>query len=291
MNKNFSLALTAMTAFALNSLFCRFALGTEVIDPVGFTLIRLVSGAVTLVALSYLLDDQRQNQSSLKLSQCQSLSLGLSLFGYALLFSFAYITLDTGTGALILFGTVQLALIAYHRISGHEISKLEMVGIAIALTGFASLLLPSASQPSVVGTVLMVLSGVCWSIFTILGKRVPSPILATKQGFLVASGFMILYFILSLFVSSESILFNASGALYAVLSGSLASAVGYFLWYSLLPKIDVLDASLLQLTVPVIAMVLGWLFIGETVSAMSLLSTFLILGGIGLVSWFKLQRK
>ncbi|MCF4172246.1 DMT family transporter [Vibrio sp. McD22-P3] len=102
---------------------------------------------------------------------------------------------------------------------------------------------------------------------------------------------MVLYFILSLFVSSESILFNASGALYAVLSGSLASAVGYFLWYSLLPKIDVLDASLLQLTVPVIAMALGWLFIGETVSAMSLLSTFLILGGIGLVSWFKLQRK
>ncbi len=290
MNQHFLLAFTAMTAFALNSLFCRFALGSELIDPAGFTFIRLVSGSATLMILSYLLSKRRKNQASDTVTRSQSMSLGLSLFGYALLFSYAYITLDAGTGALILFGTVQLTLIAYHQVSGHHISKPEWLGVVIAITGFASLLLPSASQPSIIGTSLMILSGICWSLFTVLGTKVTSPILATKHGFLVASGFMTVYFGGNLLIHTESVQFSTSGILYATLSGSVASAVGYFLWYSLLPKIDVLDASLLQLTVPVIAIFLGWLFIDETMSAMSILSTCLILGGIGLVSWFKLQR-
>ncbi|MGR5220705.1 DMT family transporter [Vibrio parahaemolyticus] len=291
MNKDLSLALAAMTAFALNSLFCRFALERASIDPVSFTLVRLISGALTLLILASILCNPRNANAAAKFGFGLSIRLGASLFGYALLFSLAYISLDTGTGALILFGTVQLTLIAYHRLSGNQISPAEWLGIAIALAGFVLLLLPSASQPSLLGSVLMMLSGLCWAIFTLLGKQVTSPIFATRQGFVVASLLVLPVFIINWRVEVVATVFTTQGLIYALLSGSLASAIGYFLWYSLLPKIDVLEASLLQLTVPIIAMILGWFIIGETMTFLSLSAAALILGGIALVSWFKLQRK
>ncbi|MGR5177088.1 DMT family transporter [Vibrio mediterranei] len=291
MNKDLSLALAAMTAFALNSLFCRFALERASIDPVSFTLVRLISGALTLLILASILSNPRNANAAAKFGFGLSIRLGASLFGYALLFSLAYISLDTGTGALILFGTVQLTLIAYHRLSGNQISPAEWLGIAIALAGFVLLLLPSASQPSLLGSVLMMLSGLCWAIFTLLGKQVTSPIFATRQGFVVASLLVLPVFIINWRVEVVATVFTTQGLIYALLSGSLASAIGYFLWYSLLPKIDVLEASLLQLTVPIIAMILGWFIIGETMTFLSLSAAALILGGIALVSWFKLQRE
>lgn len=291
MNKDLPLALAAMTAFALNSLFCRFALERASIDPVSFTLVRLISGALTLLILASILSNPRTANAAAKFGFGLSIRLGASLFGYALLFSLAYISLDTGTGALILFGTVQLTLIAYHRLSGNQISPPEWLGIAIALAGFVLLLLPSASQPSLLGSVLMMLSGLCWGIFTLLGKQVTSPIFATRQGFVVASLLVLPVFIINWRVEVVATVFTTQGLIYALLSGSLASAIGYFLWYSLLPKIDVLEASLLQLTVPIIAMILGWFIIGETMTFLSLSAAALILGGIALVSWFKLQRK
>ncbi|WP_394150009.1 DMT family transporter [Vibrio maritimus] len=287
MNNTLTLSFAAMTAFAFNSLLCRLALGTSAIDPLSFTSIRLVSGAATLVCLGLILKKQQGDSSpSLKMS----LALGVTLFGYALSFSLAYITLDTGTGALILFGTVQFALILHHRFSGHKLSFVEMIGIAVALGGFVLLMLPSASQPSILGALLMMVSGLCWSGFTLLGKKVASPITATRQGFVVASILVIVAVLVHSLTASTTSYLTLSGSLYALLSGIVASALGYYLWYRLLPKIDVLEASLMQLTVPAIALLLGWLFLAETPSLLALIATLFILSGIALTSWAKARK-
>ncbi|GAL22786.1 metabolite transporter (DMT) superfamily [Vibrio maritimus] len=223
MNNTLTLSFAAMTAFAFNSLLCRLALGTSAIDPLSFTSIRLVSGAATLVCLSLILKKQQGDSSpSLKMP----LALGVTLFGYALSFSLAYITLDTGTGALILFGTVQFALILHHRFSGHKLSFVEMIGIAVALGGFVLLMLPSASQPSILGALLMMVSGLCWSGFTLLGKKVASPITATRQGFVVASILVIVAVLVHSLTASTTSYLTLSGSLYALLSGVVASALG-----------------------------------------------------------------
>ncbi|GMQ49299.1 DMT family transporter [Vibrio sp. 10N] len=288
MNSTVTLSFAAMTAFAFNSLLCRLALGSDAIDPVSFTSIRLVSGAATLIVLSTLIARRQIPQTlSASIPLKQSLALGATLFGYALLFSLAYITLDTGTGALILFGTVQFALIIHHRLTGHTLTPLEMLGMFVAVGGFILLLLPGAAQPSWLGASLMLASGLCWSGFTLLGKQVSSPILATKQGFIVASVMVLALAIFSQVLFTSPSTFSVSGILYALLSGVIASGLGYYLWYRLLPSIDVLQASLMQLSVPAIAMFLGWGLLAEAPSYLSLLATALILSGIALTTWAK----
>lgn len=133
----------------------------------------------------------------------------------------------------------------------------------------------------------MVASGLCWSGFTLLGKRVKSPVLATKQGFIIASVMVFAFAILSQVLFALPSTFTASGILYALLSGVIASGLGYYLWYRLLPSIDILQASLMQLSVPAIAMFLGWGLLAEVPSYLSLLATALILSGIALTTWAK----
>jgi drug/metabolite transporter (DMT)-like permease len=290
MNSTVTLSFGAMMAFAFNSLLCRLALGSSAIDPVSFTSIRLISGAATLIVLSTLIARRQGTKAktpNASIPLKQSIVLGATLFGYALLFSLAYITLDTGTGALILFGTVQFALVIHHRLTGHTLTPLEMVGMFVAVGGFILLLLPGAAQPSWLGASLMVASGLCWSGFTLLGKQVNSPVIATKQGFIVASVMVFAFAILSQVLFALPSTFTASGILYALLSGVIASGLGYYLWYRLLPTIDVLQASLMQLSVPAIAMFLGWGLLAETPSHLSLLATVLILAGIAVATWAK----
>ncbi|WP_425667407.1 DMT family transporter [Vibrio tubiashii] len=270
-----SLLIVALIAFAANSFFCRLALANHAIDPGSFTWLRLVSGAVTLL----LIQSWRGQMSYRFFTDKHSWWSGISLFGYAVCFSYAYTQLSTGTGALILFGMVQLTLVVFHVVSGNRLSATEMLGIGVALSGFTVLMLPSAEAPSLSAAALMLVSGVCWGIFTLLGRQNSVASVSITQGFMLAS---VLAFAASpLLVSIETI--TADGVLWALLSGVFASGFGYILWYQVVKHISVLQASVSQLAVPVIAFAAGSLGLGESITLTAVISSLLVLGGIALI--------
>ncbi|EKO3866547.1 DMT family transporter [Vibrio harveyi] len=278
----FLLTAIAMLAFAANSLLCRLALAAGLIDAGSFTLIRLLSGAVTLVAILLLRGNFRSQLPTTKFS----LFAGVALFGYAALFSFAYIKLAAGTGALLLFGAVQLTLLALYWWQGQRFKSLEVLGIAVSLAGFAWLMLPSATRPDVWSAVLMVLSGVCWAGFTALGKHAPTPSSGITWGFIAAS-------ILGLLLSPlllDSIQVTLKGTLLAIASGAIASGFGYVLWYQVMQKLSLLQAAVSQLSVPAIALILGSILLGEALTLHSLITSAIILGGIALVFLSRSQK-
>ncbi|MDA0117349.1 DMT family transporter [Vibrio sp. T11.5] len=269
------LLIAALTAFAANSFFCRFALANDAIDPGSFTWLRLMSGAATL----WLILAFRGQMSYDFIRDKASWWAGGALFGYAVSFSFAYTQLTTGTGALILFGTVQMALIAFHLMTGHRLKIGESIGIGLSLTGFIVLMLPSAKTPDLGSAALMLASGICWAGFTLLGRNTPNAAQSITHGFLVAS-LMALMFSPAL-LSLESI--TAQGAMWALLSGVFASGLGYIVWYQVLKQLSMLQASVSQLAVPVIAFIAGSLLLGEMLTLNAVMSSLLILGGIALI--------
>ncbi|EGA71462.1 DMT family permease [Vibrio sinaloensis DSM 21326] len=267
--------LVALFAFAANSFFCRFALAEQSIDPGSFTLIRLLSGAVTLVVIMVA---KRQLERSF-LTDKLSWWSGIALFGYAVTFSFAYTQLTTGTGALILFGMVQLTLVAFHVYSGHRLNRIEWLGIATALSGFVLLMLPSAQTPSLTAAIIMLLSGIGWAIFTLLGRRGGAPAKAITHGFVLAS--VIALCVSPWLFSSQSI--TVQGVGWALLSGIFASGFGYIVWYQVVKRISVLQASIAQLAVPVIAFAAGSIGLAESISLPAIISSLLVLGGIAMI--------
>lgn len=270
-----SLLVVALIAFAANSFFCRLALANHAIDPGSFTWLRLVSGAVTLL----LIQSWRGQMSYRFFTDKHSWWSGISLFGYAVCFSYAYTQLSAGAGALILFGMVQLTLVVFHVLSGNHLSAKEMLGIGVALSGFTVLMLPSAEAPSLSAAALMLVSGVCWGIFTLLGRQNSVASVSITQGFMLAS---VLAFAASpLLVSIETI--TADGVLWALLSGVFASGFGYILWYQVVKHISVLQASVSQLAVPVIAFAAGSIGLGESITLTAAISSLLVLGGIALI--------
>lgn len=277
--KLFFTTLFALLAFAANSLLARMALAEQAIDPSSFTTLRVAFGALFLVVFCLL---QQKAKPFRRLTR-YSVIAGVSLLAYALLFSFAYLELSTGTGALLLFGSVQISLVLAHCLGGNMLLRGQSIGIIIATLGFVVLMLPSAKQPDVTAAIYMLLSGVAWAIFTLIGKKLAGQgISATQsvtQGFTVATGLCL--FLMPLMLGNLHVTTN--GVLYAFLSGSLASGAGYVLWYQALSKLSLLHASVSQLAVPVIALGLGILFLGESLSLDALLASSLILIGIGLV--------
>lgn len=269
------LLVTALVAFAANSYFCRLALASNAIDPGSFTWLRLVSGAVTLL----LIQSIRGQMNYQFVKHKASWWAGIALFGYAVCFSYAYTQLSTGTGALILFGMVQLTLVAFHVLSGHDLNRKEVLGIGIALSGFVLLMLPSADSPSVSAAALMLVSGICWGVFTLLGRKRGAPSVSVTQGFLLASGLAVLSS--PWLVSLDSI--TSTGAGWALMSGGVASGFGYILWYQVLKRISVLQASVSQLAVPVIAFVAGSFGLGEPITISAMISSMLVLGGIAVI--------
>ena len=199
----------ALIAFAANSVLCRLALGRETIDASSFTIIRLLSGAVVLLAIINI--SGRKTGSSAKGSWPAS----LMLFLYAITFSFAYITLDTGTGALILFGSVQITMILLSVISGNRLHITEWVGITIAFTGFVYLILPGVTTPSAIGFLLMTTAGIAWGIYTLKGRDSKSPLMDTAYNFLRTVPFVIILVIVTIKNANYSI----EGILLAALSG------------------------------------------------------------------------
>lgn len=270
------LVAVAMFAFAANSILCRLALAEGSIDAGSFTLIRIFSGAITLALLLLL---KRNNAKASFPGFKFSLMAGFALFAYAVLFSFAYIQLAAGTGALLLFGAVQLSLLVLHWWQGERFQRLEIIGIACSLAGFVWLMLPSATRPDLLSALLIVFSGVSWALFTALGKKVDSPSSGITWGFISASAISL--FVAPWLISNVSL--TVKGTLLAISSGAIASALGYILWYRVLKHLSLLQASISQLSVPVITLVIGSVLLGESLSMHSVLTSSVILGGIALV--------
>lgn len=271
----FLLTAITMLAFAANSLLCRLALAEGLIDAGSFTLVRLISGAITLIALLVV---RGQWKTDLPTSRFRFFA-GVALFGYAALFSFAYLQLATGTGALLLFGAVQLTLLVIYWWQGERFQFLEIIGIGLSIVGFVWLMLPSATRPDISSALLMLISGVCWAAFTALGKQAPSPSSGITWGFIAASMIGILLSPLML----SSIHLSLSGILLAITSGAIASGLGYTLWYQVMRKLSLLQAAVSQLSVPAIALLLGTVVRHEPLSLHTLLTSGIILGGIALV--------
>lgn len=261
----------ALVAFAANSVLCRLALGKGAIDAASFSAIRLISGAATLALLVLLRGE------GTTLGRGSWTSAGM-LFLYAMPFSFAYLSLSAGTGALILFGSVQITMMACALGSGERPHALQWLGLAVALGGLVYLVSPGLEAPSPLGSTLMALAGVSWGIYTLLGRGKADPLAQTAGNF-VRSVPMIL--IVSL-VSISWVHANPGGILLAVASGAVASGLGYVIWYAALGGLTATRAAVVQLTVPVLAALGGIAFLEEKLSGRLVLSTVFILGGVAL---------
>jgi len=265
------LTLLTMIAFAANSILCRLALKTTSIDPASFTAIRLVAGAATL----WLIVRIRTGSNALAGSWTQA----FSLFAYAAAFSFAYVSLSAGTGALILFGAVQATMILYGLLRGERFTPLQTAGLLLALGGLVALLLPGATAPHWAGATLMTIAGIAWGAYSLMGRASTHQIETTAGNFLRAAPFGALLSAVSLGMFA----WDARGAMLAVLSGAVASGLGYATWYTVLPALRATHAATVQLSVPVIAAIGGVLLLGEHLSLRLVLCSIAILGGIALV--------
>ena len=263
----------AMAAFAGNSLLCRMALKETGIDAASFTAIRLVSGALVLWAVARSTRGAQTGKGNLWSA--------LALFSYAACFSFAYISLPTGTGALLLFGAVQALMIGYGIWSGERLRPLQLAGLALAFGGLAGLLLPGVSAPPLVGSVLMLLAGVSWGIYSLRGKGAGDPTRVTAGNFLRAAPLAVGLGLVMLLLRGASL--DAAGFWLAVASGALTSGIGYAVWYTVVPALKATTAASVQLSVPVLAALGGIAFLGEPLTLRLALTSVAILGGIALV--------
>jgi len=267
----FVLTLVAMTAFAANSLLCRLALKQTGIDAASFTFIRIISGAIAL----WLIVNMRKGTRI----RAGSWLSALALFAYAAAFSFAYLSLSAGTGALLLFGAVQATMIIWGLRKGERFRMQQCVGLAFALGGLVLLLFPGLSAPPVSGSILMLGAGIAWGIYSLRGKAAGDPASATSGNFLRAVPLAAALSIAFL----PWVRLDSAGIGYAILSGALASGVGYAIWYTALPGLKAASAATVQLSVPVLTAAGGIIFLGESITLRFLFASVAVLGGIALV--------
>ena len=263
--------VVAMIAFAANSVLCRMALAPDAIDAASFTTLRLASGAATLWVLIRVLSKPHSRPGG-------SWESAIYLFIYAIAFSFAYVSLSAGTGALILFGSVQITMIVWALVTGERPHPGRWIGMAIALGGFIYLVLPGVTAPSPVGAMLMTAAGVSWGFYSLRRLGDSNPLLATAGNFLRAAP---LALVISLVMLSGTQA-TAPGIWLAIASGSLASGLGYVVWYAALRGLSASGAAVVQISVAPVAAEGGVLLLGEAISARLVVSSSLILGGIAL---------
>jgi len=266
------LTTLTMIAFAANSVFARLGLSDGGMDAAEFTLVRLVSGAVVLALLVL----SRGGIAS-AVREHGNFTSAIMLFAYAAGFSFAYLQLDTGTGALILFACVQATMIGWGIATGHKPVALEWAGLIVAFGAFIWLVSPGLSAPDPFSAFLMVIAGIAWGIYSLRGRGMSDPLSATAGNFILSVPLAIV--LIALFSSWS---FSAFGVIMALASGALTSALGYALWYWCLPQITATRAAIVQLSVPAIATIGGILFSGEELSLRLGLSCTLILGGVAI---------
>lgn len=260
----------ALTAFAFNSILCRLALGAQAIDAASFTTVRLISGAAALVLIGLVFG---KKESITKRGNWIS---AFFLFSYAICFSFAYVNLTTATGALILFGSVQAIMIFAALIAGEKPKMTEMLGLILAAAGLIYLVFPGLSAPPPFSSALMMVAGISWGFYTLRGRDSANPLGETTGNFLRAVP-------LAVFVSlpfTSQIRLSGDGFLFAVLSGAIASGIGYAVWYRALKYHTATRAAILQLSVPVLAAFGGVVLLAESVSWRLVAAAIIIIGGI-----------
>jgi drug/metabolite transporter (DMT)-like permease len=267
----FGLTLLAMLAFAGNSLLCRAAFTSSRIDAGSFTAIRIVSGALVL----WLIVRGRGGTQEVSGNWASA----LALFVYAAAFSFAYVSLTAATGALLLFGAVQATMIGFGWYQGERLRVWQGVGLMSAVSGLVGLLLPGLSAPPWQGSVLMLTAGVAWGVYSLRGKSAGDPLRVTAGNFMRAVVFAVGLSVLTFRWAS----LDGVGVGCAIVSGALASGLGYAVWYTALGGLKVNSAATVQLSVPVIAAVGGVVLLGEPLSLRLVLASTAILGGIALV--------
>ena len=265
------LTLLVLLAFAGNSILCRLALRATNIDPATFTSFRLLSGALVLWVL---VSTFRRNVRGKG-----NWGSALALLAYAAALSYAYIDLPTGLGALLLFAAVQVTMIGHALTYGERLQVFQWLGFGLAIAGLVGLLLPGLTTPPLIGSTLMLASGIAWGVYSLRGKGAGDPTRVTAGNFMRAVPIALLLSLLTL----GQMQWDATGVLYAVISGGITSGLGYSLWYMVLPHLRSTTAASLQLSVPVIASLGGVLFVGEALTLRLVLAAIAILGGIALV--------
>ena len=261
-----------MVAFAANSLLCRQALGGGLIDAASFTTLRLLSGSVVLF-LMMLPAWRRRGRAPLHQWSV------ISLFSYMVFFSFAYQTLGAATGALILFGSVQITMFLSALKSGERFSAGSWCGLILAASGLVYLVLPGVTAPDPTGAVLMTIAGISWGVYSLLGRYAPNPLEASANNFLVSLPLAILVSLAFL----EDFHVTPAGAGLAIASGAIASALGYVVWYAALKSLSAARAATVQLSVPALAAFGAVLLLGEGLTMRLLVASLATLGGIAWV--------
>lgn len=269
--------LLALLAFAGNSLLCRIALHETNIDPVSFTTIRLVSGAVCLLFIVMAVKQERVSFTQ------KSWRSALWLFVYAICFSLSYIGLSAGTGALILFATVQLTMLSISWWKGDRFALPQWGGFALAWLGLLYLFLPGVTAPPMTSALLMIGSGIAWALYTLRGQQGGDPTHATALNFMFSIPFALLFSVVGIRYAT----LDTSGVVYAMLSGAITSGMGYAIWYAVLPSIKASTAASLQLSVPIIAALAGVVLLDEVLTQRLSIASVCILGGVGLVLYFR----
>ena len=270
--KTLTLTALAMVAFAANSVLCRLALAPGLIDAAGFTLLRVVSGAIMLAMVLGIIHRQ-------PLIRGMDWRFGAMLCTYMVFFSFAYLSLSAGTGALILFGCVQFTMISYSLWIGERLTPTAWAGLGCAVTGLVYLIWPGVTAPDPVGSVLMGIAGIAWGIYSLLGRGASDPLAATARSFLFSVpivGLLGLWY-------AEHMVFTTGGVFLAMMSGVVASGCGYVIWYAALRGLRASSAASVQLSVPVIAAIGGAVLLSEDITTRMVIATVATLGGIAVV--------
>lgn len=285
----FLLTALTMIAFAANSVIGRMAIGSgdaPLIDPASYSAVRLISGAL---ALALLVSLTSKPDGQMPLGRSGSWASAFALFAYAVAFSYAYVALDTGIGALILFSSVQATMIGKSLIEGDRPSWLEWLGLLTAFGAFVWLVSPGLAAPDPIAAAAMALSGIAWGFYSLRGRGLPDPLKATSDNFLRSVAFVVPLGLVVL-LSGQPVHQSAAGLALAILSGAVTSGLGYALWYQALKQIGATQGAIVQLTVPVIAAIGGTVFLAESWTLRLAVCSALILGGVALAIVAKQKR-
>lgn len=271
----------ALVAFAANSVICRLALGSQSIDAANFSAIRLISGALVLMLINGI------HQAPADIRSRGSWVSAAMLFLYAVTFSFAYISLKAGTGALILFGSVQATMILAGFRQGERLGWFEWCGLVTALSGLIYLMLPGWEAPSLSGAALMAAAGIAWGVYSLRGRGVVNPIAITADNFLRSIPMVLVISLMMVSYMQVSL----KGAVLAILSGAVTSGMGYVVWYAALRNLTATRAAVAQLLVPVIAAIGGVIFLSEQITLRLVVSSCMIIGGVGSIFIFRNRKQ
>jgi len=270
------LTILTLIAFASNSILCRLALAKHEIDPSLFTIIRLLSGTVMLTALVLL------RNRTLPIEHMVA-SRAITLLTYAAAFSFAYLALNASAGALILFGSVQVTMIAGAMLSQHRPTLAQWMGLLLALAGLIYLVAPGLSAPPLLPACLMAVAGISWGCYSLLGRTVTDAVSSTWGAFALATAFGAIAWAIYVRSGAHYIGTNSlEGLALAITSGAITSAVGYVLWYSVLPSLGATRAAVVQLLVPILTAFAAVLFLAETLTSRLIIAGIMTLCGVAI---------